>query len=453
MPLLFFACLSSVDAGATDVYMCTEDFNDFKPVDQPYALTAEEERQLTTQANGFAFRLFRQTRDNNSHVLSPLGVTYALSLLNNGAAGQTQQEISQVLGFGGASLEAVNAFCRKQLSKGNTLDPLTPMPLASSVWVNMPFQLLSNFKKTATDYYEATVENCNFADGQTLATINQWASDHTNGMIPEVLNSISPLAASYLLNADYFKGTWTLKFDPAKTKKEAFGSTGMTVPMMYQHKRVYYMEDATCQTLRLPYGNESYCMTVFLPREDKTIDEVLSLLESGQWDDRYRQMEVQEVDVKLPRMDVTTNLPLNDAVQALGMKRAFDADYAEFPRLCNQNTYLYLLKQNVRLTIDEEGTEATSISGGTIVFDPPVYKFHANRPFLYVISEKSSGLIYFIGQMTDGTPTDIPAGIGKTTESRPSVSTLYDLLGRPLQEDTPQQRGLYIREGKKIVVK
>ncbi len=449
--LLLLVNLSPLDADADSTNEYSANSSDIKAAAQAYELTSEEERQLTAQANGFAFRLFRQTRGDDSQVLSPLGVTFALSMLNNGTAGQTRQEISQALGFGNASLDAVNAFCRKQLTKGNTLDPLACMPLASSVWVNQPSQLLPDFKKTAADYFDATAESRNFTDGQTLAAINRWGSSHTNGMIPSVLESLSPSDVSYLLNAVYFKGTWTLKFDPAKTKKEAFGSTGMTLPMMYQHKRVFYKEDATCQALRLPYGNESFCMTVFLPREDKTIGEVLTLLESGQWDDRYRQMEVNEVDVKLPQMDQTTSLPLNDAVQALGIKRAFDAGLAEFPLFCSQNTYLYMLKQDVRLKVDEEGTSAQTISGGTIVFDPPVYTFHANRPFLYVISEKSSGLIYFIGQMTDGTPTDIPASISATPVSHPSASTLYDLLGRPIQ-GTPQP-GLYIREGKKIMVK
>ena len=385
------------------VILLTVPLVDFAQESMGLELTTGEQ-ELASQCNGFAFRLFGATRGSGDMAVSPLSVTYALSLLNNGASCETREEISQALGFGNTSLETVNAFCHKVMTTSDALDPQTRMQLANAVFVNEPCQLLPGFQSTATQYYDAWLESRDFHDGQTLSAINQWGSDHTNGMIPEVLNeqTFDPNAVSYLLNAVWFKGTWTLKFDPAETQEEAFGSKGETVPMMYMKKRLYYCENDICQALRMPYGNESFSMTVLLPREGKTLDDVLGHLES-EWADSYLRMPWAEVDVKIPRMDITTSLELNKAMKSMGMERAFNASQAEFPYFCDHDTYVGLLKHDGRLKMDEEGTEAAAIT--TIIIPPGLepgttYEFHADRPFLYVISEATSGLIFFIGQMT-----------------------------------------------------
>ena len=148
------------------------------------------ERQLITSNNDFAFNLFRKARGNESIVLSPLSITFALGMLNNGAAGQTQQEINQTLGFGEAGADAINAFCQKMLAEAGTLDNKTKALIANTIFVNEGFgyRLQEDFVKKAGDYYNAQPQNRDFADGETMSVINQWASDHTEGMIPSVLD-------------------------------------------------------------------------------------------------------------------------------------------------------------------------------------------------------------------------------------------------------------------------
>ena len=369
------------------------------------------ERQLIASNNDFAFNLFRKARGEESTVLSPLSITYALGMLNNGAAGQTQQEINRTLGFGEAGADAINAFCQKMLKEAETLDEKTKSLIANTIFVNegLGYRLQDDFTKKANDFYNAQPQNRDFNDGETRNVINQWGSDHTEGMIPEVLDELSfnPSAVSYLLNAIYFKGMWSSPFDAADTKDEPFGG-GDAVPMMHKTGTEYeYTENDLYQAVNLPYGNGAYRMSIFLPREGKTVGDVLDALNGNKWQvngDHY------EVDLKLPRFETDTNLNLVKIMSDLGMPTAFIPEVAEFPYFCNNPIYIGMMKQVAKIKLDERGTEAAAVT--IIEADkamPDEATFHATRPFLYIISEQSTGAIFFIGQYMGKVATVTPA--------------------------------------------
>lgn len=365
------------------------------------------EQDLVNESNNFAFSLFRQVTSDKSEIVSPISITYALGMLNNGAAGETQKEINKVLGFGTAGADSINAFCRKMLTEAPTLDKLTKVMIANTIYMNKDYELKSDFINKAKTFYDAEPETRDFHDGKTMDVINQWASDHTEKMIEKVLNeqSFNPGAVSYLLNAIYFKGTWAEKFDKDNTKDETFKgySADKQVPMMHQEHEFNYTETDDCQALCLPYGNKAYRMTILLPKEGKTINDVLKNLTAESWE-RYQFMDRAYVDLKLPRFESTTDVGLNDIMSALGMPRAFDPYLAEFPNFCNVPTFIGMMKQVAKIKLNEEGTEAAAVTViGEYVSaiepsEPQHVQFFANRPFLYVISEQSTGAIFFIGQ-------------------------------------------------------
>lgn len=365
------------------------------------------EQDLVNESNNFAFSLFRQVTSDKSEIVSPISITYALGMLNNGAAGETQKEINKVLGFGTAGADSINAFCRKMLTEAPTLDKLTKVMIANTIYMNKDYELKSDFINKAKTFYDAEPETRDFHDGKTMDVINQWASDHTEKMIEKVLNeqSFNPDAVSYLLNAIYFKGTWAEKFDKDNTKDETFKgySADKQVPMMHQEHEFNYAETDDCQALCLPYGNKAYRMTILLPKEGKTINDVLKNLTAESWE-RYQFMDRAYVDLKLPRFESTTDVGLNDIMSALGMPRAFDPYLAEFPNFCNVPTFIGMMKQVAKIKLNEEGTEAAAVTViGEYVSaiepsEPQHVQFFANRPFLYVISEQSTGAIFFIGQ-------------------------------------------------------
>ena len=382
--------------------------------DVDYIQLSKKQRDLVSGNNSFAFRLLQQTRAEGDNagknlILSPLSITYALGMLNNGAAGETQQQISQMLGFGDTGLDDINAFCRKMLDEAPRLDPETKVRIANTIYMNQPYELLPAFVETARTCYEAEPETRNFHDGRTMDVINQWASDHTKGMIKKVLdeNSFNPDAVSYLLNATYFKGTWTEKFDTADTRDEAFSGYNKSlqqVPMMHMEDTLRYAEDDLCQALTMTYGRGLYQMTVLLPREGKTLEDVEQGLEARWRGYSYGNEAI--VDVKLPRFEANTDVNLKEVMSKLGMPLAFDMNLAEFPYFCNIPTYIGLMKQVARIKVNEQGSEAAAVTviamDGTAAPGPepalPHYVFHADRPFLYVISEQSSRAIFFVGQ-------------------------------------------------------
>ena len=194
--------------------------------DEPKGISlTQDEREMVNGSNGFALNLFRKARTDKDMILSPLSITYALGMLNNGAAGETQEQINKVLGFGDFGAKGINNFCQKMLKEAVSLDKLTKVMISNTIFVNQAggYVLKPDFVNIAKDYYQAEPECRDFYDGKTLDVINQWGSDHTEGMIPQILSEdeFDPTFVSYLLNAIYFKGTWMLKFDEKETKDES----------------------------------------------------------------------------------------------------------------------------------------------------------------------------------------------------------------------------------------
>ena len=442
------------------VYFTAADFSAPK-----YIELTQDEKQLVKQNNDFAFRLFSTARsiEPSSMILSPLSITYALGMLNNGAAGQTQEEISKVLGFG--DVDAQNEFCQKmklELAGTAWYDP-TRLNIANTIFVNkgMGWQVKDDFAQKASQYYMANPQNRDFRDGETRDVINQWASDHTEGMIKEVLSEpeFNPRAVSYLLNAIYFKGMWSNPFEAENTREESFNG-GDAVPMMNKQEMLAYTENDVFQEVILPYGSGSYQMQVFLPRVGKTIDNVLENLASDN-SLLTSNLPSYEVDLKLPRFETNTNIGLKNIMSELGMPTAFDPYNADFSNLCvenfDQNIYIGLMKQVAKIEVNEQGTEAAAV---TIIGEytsgiPETATFYANRPFLYVIREQSTGIIIFMGQYTGN--TSFVDGISATLNDKGEMinEKCYDLQGRQLSNskwsNNQIKKGIYIINGKKII--
>ena len=413
----------------------------------------QDEKQLVEQNNDFAFNLFRKTRTGASQIISPLSITYSLGMLNNGAAGQTQQEILQVLGF--KDVAALNEFCLKMQNEFLTsrLVDGTKALLSNTIFVNqgLGWQLQDGFINKAKDYYFALPENRDFNDGRTLGAINQWASDHTDGMIQEVLNEsdFDPSAVSYLLNALYFKGLWSNPFDAEMTQEEIFEGGNTVLMMQDTWFDLKYAENELYQMVWLPYGNKTYQMEIILPRKGKTLDEVVEYLNGTNW-----QLEGQPtmVSVKLPRFETSTEIDLRDIMSTLGMPSVFSCEDADLSNLCmdnnGENLFISNMKQVAKIKLNEQGTIAAAVTIDLITGSDgskPV-EFYANHPFLYVISERSTGIILFIGQYMGETTTKIIT----PSKTNNDDHTIYNLAGQRLNR---LQKGLNIVNGRKVFVK
>ena len=392
----------------------------FPSTDGGIELTRDQ-LELVKRSNDFALDLFRkittpqesESLDTKSYIISPISITYALGMLNNGAAGNTQAQINKVLGFGDFGADSINSFCKKMMDVAPKLDSLTKVMISNNIYLNENYRLKDDFVRKAKTYYYAEPETRDFGDGQTMDVINKWASDHTEKMIPKVLdqNTFDPAAVSYLLNAIYFKGTWKYKFDKNYTLDEDFYLAGntremKTIPMMHQTEDFYYAQTNDYQALRLPYGNGSYQMTVLLPISDSKYYILPQVPDKETWNKLNSKMKKTRVDVKLPRFETDTDIDLPEIMSQLGMPDAFSPSLADFSKFCETPTYIELMKQVAKIKLDEEGSEAAAVTiigmkyTSTGESTPEYVTFYANHPFLYIITENSTGAIFFIGRYT-----------------------------------------------------
>ena len=382
-------------------------------VDESFLILSDAQHEMVNNNNSFAFSLYNKTMGMNSRVVSPLSVTYLMSMLANGADGETQQQILATLGWAGEgiqqpSLQDINDYSRMLIEKTARLDKAVTVEIANYVAVNKEFKLNSKFQKSVERDYKAGVESLNFTSPSTLKRINDWCNDRTHGMIPSIINELDPDAVSYLMNAIYFNGTWKDKFSKEETKQEMF--RGYTrdiqyVDMMHRHGEYFYADGDGYSAVSIPYGNGAFRMTVILPSEGSFLRDVMASMDGGKFQELQRSMEKCNVDLKIPRFTTEVDLPLNDIISALGAPLIFSpqADFSQFAR---GNFYVSKMFQKAKIEVSEEGTKAAAVTAAIMMMSAvrPEKKrnvvFHADSPFAYIISENSTGSIYFMGQYT-----------------------------------------------------
>ncbi|MDR2765225.1 MAG: serpin family protein [Tannerella sp.] len=373
-------------------------------------LTRAEEAVVAGN-NAFAFNLLRQVAGEtqaDNLLVSPLSLSLALAMLNNGANGQTQEEIQTALGYGDVTREEANGYFRKITDAMQELDTCVRFESANSIWIAKDFPVLDAFKEVNQTYFDADVLDFDLSDpAGTVKRINDWCSEKTHGLIPQLLDAGGE-AVMYLVNALYFKGSWTSPFDKSKTKEAPFhnlnGSTA-NLPTMQQIELLKYARTETFELVELPYGNEAFDMTLLLPATDVSAASVLETLDATAWNDVLEKRSWWEIDIRLPRFKVEYKRTLNKDLMTLGMTSMFgDADFSlisPFPLFVSK------VLQKTALEVNEEGAEgaAATVIGmigadlGVEPVPPPVVAF--NRPFIYFIKEKSTGSILFAGIITN----------------------------------------------------
>ena len=398
--------------------------DDTVPADQ---LTERKDLVLTRaeldfiqENNGFALELFKKVAakaEGESMLISPLSVTIDFGLINNGASGETQDEINRVLGYKEGSTEGLNAFCRSIMSQSGEVDPSTTLDMPNAAVVNNRYvSLKESFTNTIQSVYEAEVVYKDFGTDDVMGLINQWCYEKTRGMIPYFLQQ-PPEENEYahFLNAVYFKGIWSSKFRKNDTKKADFmldNGSRSSVRMMWQRGKFNYgFIENVCQALCLPYGNQAYRMTVLLPIEGKTIEDVKASLNAKSWETMVKGMSGREVDVKIPAFETATELiPMRNALNEMGIRNAFSPLDADFSEMTDQSgIYVNQVWHKAKITVDETGSEVAAVTDIAVSYSAPpsgasiglpVIKFHCDKPFLYAITEVSSGAIFFLGQYT-----------------------------------------------------
>ena len=370
-------------------------------------LTANQGKRVT-QDNEFAFDLLKKTITASGETnvfVSPLSVSIALGMTWNGAIGTTKTEMEAALKMNGMSATDINDYYRIMLSTLPSIDPTTKLSIANSLWFRTGLEVKPDFLKVNSDYFNAYIKQMDFSQAWAKDTINNWCAKKTNNLIKNPLDKISPDAIMYLVNAIYFKGIWRKHFETKNTHEANFTNelgNQVKVNMMYQKDTFNFVQDDNAQYLDMPYGNNAFCMTVILPNDGKTIDNVLNYLTTDSWNNTIKYSQTKVVEVYFPRFKTQNKFLLNDPLKNMGMNLAF-TDNADFTNIANAPLKITRVLHDTYVEVTEEGTEAAAVTivevGITSVLNAPIPVFRVSKPFLFVIREKSTGVILFIGKM------------------------------------------------------
>ena len=360
--------------------------------------------------NAFTFDLLRAVRkhtDKTNVFISPLSVSMALNMTLNGAAGTTADEMRTALRESGYSTADINAYSRELREALLRADPKTTIGIANSIWYCQGATVKAPFIEANRTYYDAEVQALDFSSPSATATINGWCAQKTNNRIKEIVKRVDPTTFMYLINAVYFKGAWTTRFEKKNTRsgdfRRADGSM-QTVQMMNLMDTFRCASGDVCDYLEMDYGNHAFSMVIMLPKDGKTTRDVIAMMDGKKWADAIQSLTLKEIRVLLPRFKAECEYPMHEHILPdMGMKLPFNSELADLSGIADIGAFGRLFISSVIhktfVQVDEEGTEAAAVTSIDIVGSNESSFFIVDRPFLFVIREKSTGVILFIGEI------------------------------------------------------
>lgn len=348
---------------------------------------------LTFRLNEFGFdclRMISRDQAGQNVFLSPLSLSLALTMLNNGAGGNTREQMDEMLHYSGLSMDEINPVLQNLARDLLTLDPRIDLRIANSLWYRYQFKVKKPYLEQIRKFYDAEIKGLDFDAPETPSLINSWVSEKTSSKIERIITSdIDPLMVMYLINVIYFKGDWQVQFDPKRTKSETFAGTEKC-EMMSMTADLSYWETDRFQAVNLPYGQGDFSMTVILPAEDVAPAEIISDFNMDYWLALQDEFHPLNGFLALPRFRIEYDITLNQLLRQLGMEEAFDRDLADFNAISDSPLYVSQVLQKTFLEVNEEGTEAaaaTMIGMKTVSIQEPGFVMKVNRPFLLFIQQ------------------------------------------------------------------
>ena len=397
---------------------CSQRSNPTNSYEQPIDLPAVE-KKLVNSNNEFGLKLFReinQDKKDSNVFISPLSVSMVLGMTYNGADGDTKEAMHQTLDYGDLSTEEINQCYKHLINSLTQLDPTVDFQIANSIWYCLQGRNPKvEFIDLCQSYFDALVRGFDIYDPHVEDTINACVEENTNGRIKKILNGvINPVTLMFLINAIYFKGAWTYRFDKEFTQDSYFwlpDGSYKICKMMKQKGLFKYFENDAFEALDLPYGECNFSMTIFLPYRRTDIDSLIVQFNQNnlnQWLDSLSNASLNpndSINIYIPKFKLEFESGLNNLLTTLGMGIAFDPGNADFSKMyeikpMDPNVWIDTVLHKTFIEVNEEGTEAAAVAVSEMIEGPSFY-FKANRPFIFMIREHQSQTILFIGKITD----------------------------------------------------
>lgn len=383
---------------------CQKEMVEIAPNVRP--LTSQEAKTVES-SNDFAFLSFANLSEEEGAenvFISPLSISMALTMTYNGAGSTTKEAMRETLGFELATDEEINSSFKSlnDLLKG--IDKKVTFTSANSLWHSNEYKLQAPFVEINRNYFDATVQGLDFSSPNTKDQINNWVKDKTNGKIEKIIDEIRREHVLFLINAIYFKGTWTYPFDKNLTKPEPFrledGSTVTHDFMTMKGGKYLHYQDGSKELIDLPYGNQQYSMTIVVPGEQQTVDDIVHEINGENLKTWLSAADTTGLELHMPKFKLEYDKALNDMLIQLGMGIAFSAQ-ADLSYMVEGKTGLAIseVKHKTFVEVNEEGTEAAAATSVGIELTSMPKTIRIDKPFVFMIRERSSNAILFIGKL------------------------------------------------------
>jgi len=349
-----------------------------------------------------------KVRESGNIFFSPFSISSALAMAYEGAKGRTAEEMRSVFYFPGDNALRRAGYV-EAYDRINRSDKAYKLSVANALWAQKDYRFLKEYFDVIEKYYQGKAVNLDFIKDPkgSMVTINKWVEERTNNKIKNLISGIGPETRLILTNAVYFKGDWLSPFEKSKTKPEDFmvrKDNTIKVPMMRQTKTFSYAANDSLQALELPYTGDNLSMLLLLP----IVQDLASLessLSAAKLSELKKTLKPQQVAVILPRFKVETKYDrMADYLAAMGMPAAFNSS-ADFSGMdATRDLYISQVIHKAFVEVDEKGTEAAAatavfLAGSAAHTKIPV--FRVDHPFIFLIQEKATGNILFMGRIVN----------------------------------------------------
>jgi serpin B len=343
---------------------------------------------------------------------SPYSISTALGMTYAGARGDTETQMAAALRFPASAEAIAPLFGALQRNIGAAENEGVEMLVANSLWPAQQYSFRDDYLTLIEQEFASAIYPVDYnLAPEVTKRINDWVAVQTRDKIQNLIpaGALNALTRMVLVNAVYFNGKWDRPFAPEATIEQPFfvsESETKPIPMMYQELRAGYLETAEAQVLELPYKDYTMGMTVVLPSQGSSLAELESALTPEQIAG-WLQLPRQEVKVYLPKFTMTSQFNLAQIMKTMGMLDAFDGGKADFSGMTEaiQDLFISEIIHKAFVDVSEEGTEAAAATAvmmrATSIRLEPVPVFRADRPFLFFITEKSTGSILFAGRLVE----------------------------------------------------
>jgi serpin B len=392
------------------LFSCTKDNTEIVPVEPVNINLTANQIELIESGNSFAFDIFAKTYENvapsENIIISPLSISYALSMTLNGAAGDTRTAMLEALRVNGLTPEIINSSYKSLSEALLSVDKRVNISIANSVWTGNNFVVKKPFTDILTAYYNAEAKSFDVSDPSAPKQINSWIENKTNGLIKDMVDELDRSTVMLLINAIYFKGKWNSQFDKANTVNKPFNKPdGQTidVPMMKQKADFKIFTGENFVLAEFPYGQGNFVMDVILPNDINGLNSVAASLTDDNFTQWISGLNKRETDLSFPRFKYGYKKKLKSILTDMGMGIAF-YDGADFSNISDRDLLINDVTHQAFIETNEEGTEAAA---ATIVdirltsMPPAPMVLNIDRPFIYIIRETTTNSILFMGKVAD----------------------------------------------------